>query len=143
MLPQNTYTRIYTSYDAYGNLQLLLYNGLSNESLLFDGFNFSYKSSTAIPSSDFKEMKEAGTSLSPHYEVEAIKQSDDATFIKFSNGDLFQIHTMPDGNNGFKQVLSIYEKKKDSLISTPLGINSYKAALLRMDKAEECEINIE
>lgn len=143
MLPQNTYTRIYTNYDIYGNMELLLYNDFSKESLCFDGFNFSYKSLTAPPSPDFQEIK--GKDITPNtvYKIEEIKQSDDATFIKFSNGNLFQIHTMPNGNNGFKQVLSVYEKEKDSLISTPLGINSYDAALLRMDKAEECEIDVQ
>lgn len=139
MLPQN----IYTSYDVYGNLQLILYNDLNNESLFFDGSSFLYKSSTTIPSSNFKEMNEKDASVSPYYEIETVKQSDDATFIKFSNGDLFQIHTMPDGNDGFKQVLSIYKKTKESLISTPLGINSYEAVLLRMSRAGDCEISIE
>jgi hypothetical protein len=143
MLPQNTYTKIYATNDDYGNFQLLLYNEISNESLFFDGLDFSYKSSTIAPSSGLKELKGKNSPSNTAYEITAIRQSDDITFIKFSNGNLFQIHTMPNGYNGFIQVLSIYEKTKDSLISTPLGINSYEAALLRMDNAEECEIDIE
>ena len=143
MLQQKIYTKIYTAYDDYGYVQLFLYNHINADALSFDGLNFVYKSAVTNIPSGFKELTYASTPTDVIYEIESIKQLDDITFIKFTNGNVFQLHTMPYGNNGFKQVLSIFKKGIDSHISTPLGINSYDAGLMRFNKGEECEIEVE
>ena len=140
MLKQREFNRIYTAYHDYGYLQLLFYSSQNSQSLLFDGLNFLYKSIGNDIPSGFQEIKEGLSSSGSIYEIESIKQSDDITFIKFSNGDIFQIHTMPSGNDGFEQVLSVFTKEKDSRITTPMGISSYDAALKRLSNAEDCEI---
>jgi hypothetical protein len=138
MLLQNKYTNIYLSYDNYGYLQLLLYNDINGDALFFDGFNFVYKSSLTNIPSNFKEF-EYSERQKGIYEIESVKQSDDLSFIRFKNGDIFQIYFMMDDNKS-NQILSIFKEVDHKDIITPLGLNSYDAVLKRFNDADECDI---
>lgn len=142
MLKQKKFTKIYTAYDDYGYLQLLLYNGIKADALLFDGLNFIYKSSLSVIPSNYKELKYSRKSANTTYEVESVRQSGDLSFIKFENGDVFQLYFMMDDNKS-NQTLSIFQEEEHKRISTPLGISLYDSVLKSFNEAEECEIEVE
>lgn len=143
MLEHKKYTKVYTAYDKLGNLELILYDDHTGGGLVFDGFDLVYKRSMAIPAG-FTVLAAPKAHAPADYEIEAIKCLDDVTFIKFSSEVIFQIHSMSDGGGGgTRQVLSIFEKEKDGRTSTPMGINAYEAALMRMRNGEDCEIEKE
>ena len=144
-MPQKLYTRIYTAYDDYGYLQLLLYNETNGDALLFDGLNFVYTPLLTNVPSDFKQLKYPETIMinsSTIYEVEEIKQLDELTFIKFKNGDLFQLYFMMDDEKS-NQRLSIFYKVEDTSTIMSSGISLYDSALKRLKNAEDCEIQIQ
>ncbi|OJV43570.1 MAG: hypothetical protein BGO29_11590 [Bacteroidales bacterium 36-12] len=142
MLQQKEYTKIYTAYDKYGYLHLLLYNDTKTDALFFDGISFSYKPLLKMIPPEYSQLKYREKSLNTILEVESVKQSGDFRFIKFRNGDIFQIYFMMDDNRS-NQILSIFQEKEHKHIATPLGINLYDSVLKAFDAAEECEIKNE
>jgi hypothetical protein len=142
MLKQKIFTNIYTAYDDYGYLQLLLYNNIKEYALLFDGLNFIYKSSLTDIPSNYKQLKYPRKSKNTTYEVESVRQSGDLSYIKFENGDVFQLYFMMDDNKS-NQTLSIFQEAEHKRISTPLGISLYDSVLKTFNEAEECEIEAE
>lgn len=142
MLQQKKYTKIYTAYDDYGYLQLLLYSDPNAESLFFDGLKFSYKPALTDIPANYKQLKYPKASANAIYEVESVRQSDNLSFIKFKSGDIFQLYFMMDDEKS-NQILSIFQKDEHKNISTPLGISLYDAVLKSFNEAEECEIEIE
>lgn len=140
---QTKYNEIYTGYDQYGYLHLLFYNKKDKVALIFDGIKFVYKYTfTNIPSC-YKLFKyPSKESIDLFYEIESIKQLGDVSLIKFKNGDIFQLYFMMDDHNS-SQILSIFERERDSKISTPLGINLYDSILKKIEEGVECEIQID
>lgn len=142
MIQSKNFTKIYRAYDGRGFLLLLLYNEINKTAILFDGLRFYYRSEmTSIPKK-FNELDYSAKSKKKTFEVEAIRQTDFVTFIKFRNGDIFQLYFMADDNKS-NQLLNIFREEEDSGIMTPLGISVYAAAIKRCDEVEDCEINIE
>lgn len=143
MVLQKKYTKIYTAYDDYGYLHLLLYNDINTNALFFDGLKFTYKPSLTNIPFNYKQLNHpADKSSNTIYEIESIRQSGDLNLIKFKNGDVFQLYFMMDDNMSSQQ-LSIFERERDSRISTPLGMSLYDGMLKTFSEAEECEIETE
>lgn len=140
---QKKYTKIYTAYDDYGYLHLMLYNDVNTDALFFDGLKFIYKPSLTNVPFNYKQLDyPADRLLNTTYEIESIRQSGDLNLIKFKNGDIFQLYFMMDDNMS-PQRLSIFGRERDSLISTPLGVSLYDGMLKTFNEAEECEIETE
>jgi hypothetical protein len=138
MLHPQEYTNIYAGHNKYRYLELILYNGNTGEGILFDGFDFFYKNNLLSSLSGFTEIdyskKRHGHN---NMMVTSIRQYDDVSFIKFENGDIFQLYFMMDDINRPQQ-LSIFKKTESEQTSSDANI--YKAALERWGRAEECDI---
>lgn len=143
MVLQKQYTKIYTAYDDYGYLHLLLYNDINSDALFFDGLKFTYKPLLTNIPSNYKQLNyPAHKSSNTTYEIESIRQSGDLNLIKFKNGDIFQLYFMMDDSTS-PQKLSIFERERDSHINTPLGMSLYDGILKTFSEAEKCEIETE
>ena len=142
MLQQKKYTKIYTAYDDYGYLQLLLYNDIKADALIFDGIKFTYYASLPTVPTNYKPLKYPGKLIDATYEVESVRQSGDSGYIKFKDGDVFQLYFMMDDEKS-NQRLSIFQEEEHRSISTPLGISLYDSVLQAVNDAEECEIATE
>jgi hypothetical protein len=129
-------TNIYSTYNNYGYLNIILFNRVTKTGLFFDGFNFYYQTTIISITKEYKEIDYSLRLNNRILTIDSIKESWDIHFIKFNNGDIFQIYFMADD----KQHLGIFTKEIHSIIHTPLGINFYDAVLTSLDQAEECEI---
>ncbi len=137
MITQRTYSNIYFSHNE-SYIHLLLYNNINGEALFFDGLNFVQKSAIKEIPAGYEELK--NTSGNASYEVEMVRQRDDMTFVKFANGDIFQLHYMPCGYGEIEQALLIFRKEEEHGIGTVQRISAYDAAQRRLIEAEDCEI---
>jgi hypothetical protein len=135
------FTNIYYSYDEHNYLNIMLYNEVYNTAILFDGLAFFYKTGIKSIPDGFTELDYSLQSRGKILEVEAFKQSWDVTFIKFKNGDIFQLYFMSDDNMS-NQKLSILTKLNHDSIMTPLGISLYDSVTNNCRNAEECEVSI-
>lgn len=135
-----TFKQLYLAHDKHGLLNMLFYNDREATSLFFDGISFSLWSNENVIPPGFVAMKEVSNRPIENNQVVLIKQSDDATYVRMSNRDILQVHTMPIGYSELGQVISIFTKESSDEPDTPLGISRYAAAVERMDRAEDVEL---
>jgi hypothetical protein len=130
------FDKIFFGLNGFGYISLLFHQNIKNYFLYFDGIDFYIKKNIDGLSATLSELKydKNGENLF----VERITQFEETTFIRISNGDIFQISSMFDDEK-ISQKLTIFNEKSKG-ISTPLGINAYEAAAKRAEEANQVEI---
>lgn len=128
MIFPQIYNSLYIRYTAWRPFNLVFHNESSGNVLAFDGIFFAY-----IPNGDFDNRiftkldysdKKGGVIT-----IEGITSDYDTSYIKFIDGDIFQLFYMTDHVDS-KQLLTLY---------TPLE-SDYKRAVDRFNSLEVAEI---
>lgn len=136
-MQEREFNKVYYAVDEYGYIILIFYDNHSSSLLEFNGINFYQKNKFDVPS-NFKEVNCISNSTPYKTKIQGVKQSEDISFIKLDNGDIFQLYFMSDDENG-QQIMSVFSEKGNSIM-TPTGMNSYEAVLKRFQEADEVEI---
>ncbi|MDF2380356.1 hypothetical protein JMG10_02675 [Nostoc ellipsosporum NOK] len=123
-----TYTDLYIRYTEWRPFNLVFHNKNSGDVLVFGGIFFAF-----IPNSDFDDSLfaklEYTDKMGGIIELEAITSDYDTSYIKFTDGNIFQLFYMTDHVDS-KQLLTLY---------TPLERN-YRLAINRLNSLEIAEI---
>lgn len=120
------FTNIYIRYTKDREINILFFNQKNKNTLLFDGWEFCLTTVCSFDQQLFVEFDYSKESKDEIFEIDSIRQDFDITFIKFLNGDIFQIYFMMDDIRS-QQMISIIKKNE----------SGYSSALKRLEQSDE------
>jgi|GEM_PF-3297933 len=135
MIYVRTYTTIFYRFiSGERAIQLVFYNNENKNSLLFNGFVFSFIKDAEFDSRAFSELEYAIKSKNRNSEIviTSIKYDFDVAFIKLANGDIIFLFFMMDDMNSAQQLI-VYNSVSAR----------YKWALGRFNETPEADIHEE